>query len=351
MDQKIKLTSFVKSAGWAAKLAPSELLHITSSLKNDDKNLLVGVESSDDASVYKIGEDKALVQTVDFITPIVDDPFVYGQIAAANSLSDVFAMGAEVLNALNIVGYDSCNLTKEILNEILAGGSSKVEECGGVVVGGHTIETPEMYYGLSVTGLVHPNKIWRNNTPKIGDVLILTKPLGSGILSTAIKADMALKEEIDELSFFLARLNQKATKSLKDFKVNSCTDITGFGLLGHAKEMAGDSFTLVFENLHVIFLQSALKYASIGLIPSGSYKNLEFIKNEITCKNEINPLLYDAQTSGGLLVSLDEKDAQKALKMIQENGDERASIVGYVKKRENKPLEIVWNMVWYYLWC
>ncbi len=322
-------------------MAPSELSHITSSLQDDDKNLLVGISSSDDASVYKIDDDRALVQTVDFITPIVDDPYLYGQIAAANSLSDVFAMGGEVLNALNVVGFDSCNLTKEILSEILAGGASKVKECGGIIVGGHTIETPEMYYGLSVTGVVHPKKIWRNNTPKIGDVLILTKPLGSGILSTAIKADMALKNEIDELSFFLARLNQKATKSLKDFNVNSCTDITGFGLLGHAKEMAGDSFTLVFENLHVSFLQSALKYASMGLIPAGSYKNFEFIKDDITCKNEISPILYDAQTSGGLLVSLDEKDAQKALRIIQENGDERASIVGYVKKREDKAIEIV----------
>lgn len=321
-------------------MAPSELSQITSLFQTDDKNLLVGTQNSDDASVYKIDDTIALVQSVDFITPIVDDPYMYGQIAAANSLSDIFAMGAKVLNALNIVGFDSCNLNEEILHEILSGGVSKVKECGGIITGGHTIETPEMYYGLSVTGVVNPQNFWRNNTPKVGDILILTKPLGSGILATAIKADLASHEDIKEASFFMSRLNQKASESLKDFRVNSCTDITGFGLLGHAKEMA-NGVTLVFESENIPFLKNAEYFSSLGLIPEGSYKNLEFIKSSINHQKEINPLLHDAQTSGGLLVSIDEKDALKALEKIKENGDEMARIVGHVITQEDKTLKVL----------
>lgn len=309
--------------------------------KTDDKNLLVGIQNSDDASVYKIDENIAIVQSVDFITPIVDDPFMYGQIAATNSLSDIFAMGAKVLNALNVVGFDSCNLNEEILKEILAGGVKKVKECGGVITGGHTIETPEMYYGLSATGVVHPQKFWRNNTPKIGDILILTKPLGSGILSTAIKADLATKEQITKASAFMSRLNQKASEVLMEFRVSSCTDITGFGLLGHAKEMANENVTLVFESESIPCFDGAREYANMGLIPAGSYKNLEFVKPHTLSKNELDPLFYDAQTSGGLLVSINEKDADLALEKIQQNGDEMAKIVGYVTKREEKSLKVI----------
>lgn len=324
-------------------MAPSELSQITKLLEVEDKNLLVGLQDCDDASVYKIDEKTALVQSLDFITPIVDDPFTYGQIAAANSLSDIFAMGAKVLNALNIVGFDSCNLNQEILNEILAGGASKVKECGGIITGGHTIETLEMYYGLSVTGVVDPKKIWRNNTPKIGDILILTKPLGSGILSTAIKADLASLDDIKEVSFFMSRLNQKACEVLCEFEVSSCTDITGFGLLGHAKEMAHKGVCLVFDQSKVPTFKSAENFANMGLIPAGSYKNFDYIKSSLFYKQELelNPILYDAQTSGGLLVCVSEKDGFKALKKIHENGDERAQIIGYITAPKANLIEVI----------
>ena len=188
-------------------MAPGELNKVIGKLDDcSDENLLVGISSSDDASVYKIDNEKAIVQTVDYITPVVDDPFVYGQIAAANSLSDIFAMGADVLTAMNLVGFDGCNHQKEVLGEILQGGLSKVKECGGIVVGGHTIETPEMTYGLSVSGLVHPKKIFRNNTLRVGDVLILTKPIGMGVLTTAIKADLLDEKTVKNTAKILVRI-------------------------------------------------------------------------------------------------------------------------------------------------
>jgi len=271
-----------------------------------------------------------LVQTVDFITPVVDDPFIYGQIAAANSLSDVFAMGAEVINALNLVGFDSCNQPYEILREILEGGLDKVKECGAVVVGGHTIETPEMYYGLSVTGLVHPKKFWKNNTPLAGDVLILTKPLGLGILTTAIKADLVNDSELKEAVGVMRQLNLYASRGLKDLRVNACTDITGFGLIGHGLEMAKNA-TLELESAKIPILKSAVNYANMGIIPAGSYANKEF-SSKLCNSDEI--IFYDAQTSGGLLISIDERDANEALLRLKDFGYEFATIIGEVKQKE-----------------
>ncbi len=282
----------------------------------------------------------ALIQTLDFITPIVDDPYIYGQIAAANSLSDVFAMNGKVKTALNIVGYDNCNLNNEILKEILQGGFDKVKESGGLILGGHTIQSSEMFYGLSVTGKGKCKRIWKNNTPEVGDILILTKPIGTGIISTAIKADLATKQDTKEISLSMARLNMYAKEALKNFEVHACTDITGFGLLGHAKEMANENVTLVFNQNDICYFKNALKYETQGLIPAGSYKNYDFIKNDINFK-DINISLCDAQTSGGLLIAISPKDAQKALQKIINNGDEYAKIIGYAKKREDKALEII----------
>ncbi len=320
-------------------MAPEELQHCISELNEDDKRVLVGLKHSDDASVYKLGKF-ALVQTLDFITPIVDEPYTFGQIAAANSLSDVFAMNAKVLNALNIVGYDNCNLNSEILKEILQGGFDKVKESGGFILGGHTIQNSEMFYGLSVTGKTKVKNIWRNNTPKVGDVLILTKPIGTGIISTALKANLATSEDAKEICSSMTRLNMYARNVLKKFKISACTDITGFGLLGHAKEMSRDDITIVLNKNDISFFKNVFKYANEGLIPEGSYKNYDFVKNSLKDEN-INLALCDAQTSGGLLVAIDEKDASKALKRLQENGDENASIIGFVKKREKKALEII----------
>ena len=304
------------------------------------ENVLVGMDSSDDAAVYKIDENNALVQTVDIITPVVDDPYMYGQIAAANSLSDVFAMGAKVATAMNIVGFDGCNHPKEVLREILDGGQSKVKECGGVVVGGHTIETPEMLYGLSVSGFVHPEKIYRNNTPRIGDLLILTKPLGMGILTTAIKADMLSLDSVKNVAYILSQLNYKASIIMQEYDVSACTDVTGFGLFGHAAEMADDRITIKFDYNNIPVMQEAKEMADIGIIPAGTYNNMSYLKDKIKYSQELEDdiILYDAQTSGGLLIAVLPKDALKLLKSLKNAGYEYSSIIAEVCEREEKSL-------------
>ncbi|CZE45727.1 selenide%2C water dikinase [Campylobacter geochelonis] len=295
-------------------------------------NLLSSTDSNEDASVFKISDDLALVQTLDFITPVVDDPFVFGQIAAANSLSDIFAMGAKPLNALNIVGFDSCHFSDEILAEILAGGKSKISECGAQLVGGHSIQTPEMYYGLSVTGVVNPTKFWANNTAKVGDLLILTKPLGTGILSTAIKADFLSLDEVKEAAFYMSQLNFYALSALCDVQVHACTDITGFGFLGHSLEMIRDDIGFEIQTMSLPIIKSVQKCLDMGLIPAGSYRNQEFIKPNLNTLPDI--LLCDAQTSGGLLVAISEKEVNLALKRLKEAGYESAAIVGKVCQRK-----------------
>lgn len=297
--------------------------------------MLTGTTNNEDAAVFRINDEMALVQTLDFITPVVDDPFLYGQIAAANSLSDVFAMGGKVLNALNIVGFDSCNLTSEILNEIMAGGASKVGECGGVVIGGHSIETAEMYYGLSVTGVVRPDAFWANNTAKIGDTLILTKPLGTGILATAIKADLLNMTQIAEAVDIMAMLNFYATKALDDIKVHACTDITGFGLLGHLSEMLNDNISFEIFTQNIPLISSAVDMANMGIIPEGSYRNREFAKNFVN-NDDFDILLCDAQTSGGLLIAVSQNNANKALKRLIDIGYTRAQIIGITKENNQE---------------
>lgn len=299
----------------------------------------MGSEGSEDASVYRLDDECALVQTVDFITPVVNDPYMYGQIAAANSLSDVFAMGGEVVTALNLVGFDGCHHPYELLREILEGGRDKVLECGGVVTGGHTIETPEMYYGLSVTGRVHPKRFWRNNTPQIGDVLVLTKPLGMGVLSTAIKADMLSRSEILEAANSMAMLNVYAMRILREYSVHACTDVTGFGLLGHGLEMANNKVTLAFNEDSIPILQSAKTYADMGIIPAGTYANKTHVN--FTCKEVDNILLYDAQTSGGLLVSIAESEAKEALPKLQDAGYEFSAIIGEVGELKESPVVVI----------
>ena len=288
--------------------------------------MLSNIGTNEDASVFKITDDIALVQTLDFITPVADDPFIFGQIAAANSLSDVFAMGGRVLNALNIVGFDSCNLSGEILGEILCGGRDKVAECGGVIVGGHTIETQQMYYGLSVTGVVSPSRFWSNNSAREGDVLILTKPLGTGVLSTAIKADLLNSAQIKQAVETMRQLNFYAVDALKDIKVTAATDVTGFGLLGHLSEMLNDknSFEIYTGNVPVIAV--AREFADMGIIPEGSYKNREFA-SKFVC-GEADILLYDAQTSGGLLLAVPQSEANSALSRLKGAGYENSAVVG-----------------------
>ena len=324
-------------------MGPGDLKHSVCSLIPDDENVLVGFENSEDACVYKLHDDEALVQTLDFITPVVDDPFIYGKIAAANSLSDIFAMGAEVKTALNIVGFDSTNHQKEVLVEILRGGNEKIKECGGVLMGGHTIESPEMYYGLSVTGLIHPDMIYRNNTPKIGHVLVLTKPIGMGILTTAIKRDLLGEPTMLEAIKVMQELNYMPSKLLRGFKVSACTDVTGFGLLGHALESTNDGVSIKIDAAEVPIMTDAIALSLDGVVPGGTKKNMAYLQDKVAftkSAEHLRLMLCDAQTSGGLLVSMDERDAKEYIKMIEEYSFGYARIIGSVEPRGLVAIEV-----------
>ena len=323
-------------------MGPGDLKHIISALIPEDENIVVGFEKSEDAAVYKINENEAIVQTLDFITPVVDDPYFYGQIAAANSLSDVFAMGAEVKTAMNIVGFDRCNIPMEALGEILRGGNDKIKECGGVLLGGHTIESPEMYYGLSVTGIIHPDKVLRNNSAKAGDVLVLTKPLGMGILTTAIKRDLLDIASMKEAVKIMATLNHKTSQIMREFRVSACTDITGFGLLGHAMESCNDNITLNIHANEVPMLEIAKEKANEKIIPGGTLKNRKYLEEMIDFRSELDfatkTLLFDAQTSGGLLISIHKDDAKNFLSRIEEETYGYAKIIGEVIPKQDKSI-------------
>ncbi len=319
-------------------MAPGELTHLLADYKSSDERVLVGIGSSDDAAVWKIDDKRALIQTLDVITPVVDDPYYYGQIAAANSMSDIFAMGGEVATAMNMVGFDGCNHPKEVLSEILAGGATKVQECGGVIVGGHTIETPEMIYGLSVSGFADIDKIYRNDTPRVGDLLILTKPLGIGIATTAIKADML--SNIKDIVSIMAQLNYRASVLMRDFDVSAVTDITGFGLAGHSYEMSGEGrVTIEFEYNSLPILKDAIDLANMGIIPAGTYNNKSYISSKTDWRAKADDIIfYDAQTSGGLLIAVSSKDAKELLNRLIGEGYEYSAIIGEIKPPQEKAL-------------
>lgn len=311
---------------------------------HDDK-LLVGMDTSDDAAVYKINDDSAIILTMDFFTPIVDDPYKYGQVAAANSLSDVYAMGGKPLTAMNIVCFPNC-LSMDVLGQILKGGADKVLEAGAVIVGGHTVEDNEPKYGLSVMGMVHPSRVVTNSGAKPGDVLILTKPLGLGILNTAIKADMLETDIINIAVDTMAYLNKDACEAMQTVGVNSCTDITGFGLLGHALEMAeGSKATLEIWSDYMPIIKESVELARMGIIPGGTYKNQAHIGGRVNFKNaikqEIKDILYDPQTSGGLLISVNEDKSQELLKLLREKNITDFNIIGRVKEIGANPLEVI----------
>lgn len=299
--------------------------------------LLVGTETSDDAAVYRISEELAVIQTVDFFTPVVDDPYLFGQIAAANALSDVYAMGGDPKLALNLAAFPNC-LDIEILGEILRGGADKVLEAGAVLAGGHTISDEEPKYGLCVTGFVHPEKMWKNYGAQTGDILILTKPLGSGILSTAVKGELASEKEINEAVRVMTTLNKYARDAAEGITVHSCTDITGFGLAGHAMEMAkGSRKTFVIDTGTIPVISGVQEYAEMGLIPAGAYRNREYLEADIqsTAAGWREDLLFDPQTSGGLLFAVPAKDAGKFLERLAGLKLPSAPI-GIVKEQEDK---------------
>lgn len=326
-------------------MGPDALAQVLCHLpKFSDPNLIVGFDTSDDAAVYKISEELALIQTVDIFPPVVDDPYEYGRIAAANSLSDVYAMGGIPKLAMNIFCFPE-ELPKETLTAILQGGYEKVAEAGAIVVGGHTIKDPVPKYGLSVTGFVHPGKVLKNNGVRPGDVLILTKALGTGILTTAAKGGLLSDGEYRSMIDSMARLNRFAAQLMETEPViHACTDITGFGFLGHSYEMAsGSGCSLYIDSNRVPALPGALDYASMGLVPANTYKNREYLDDLVllssSLREDLGDLLFDPQTSGGLLIALPEKRGEDFLRRLKETVPV-AEIVGYAEDYKEYPLYV-----------
>lgn len=311
----------------------------------EDPNVLVGLETSDDAGVYKITEDLAIVQTVDYFTPIVDDPYMFGQIAAANALSDVYAMGAVPKTALNIVGFPIKKLPEEMLAQILLGASDKVKEAGAVIIGGHSIEDQEPKFGLSVTGFVHPERVFKNYGAKIGDVLVLTKPIGVGILTTGIKRNAVTEEQEANVTEVMATLNKTASETLCSYRPHAVTDVTGFGLLGHAFEMAKASkVSFIIDHEAVPLLDGTYELANKGIIPGGSKANANWLVDVVHYDDSLTEstraILCDAITSGGLLISLPKKKAETYIKELQAKGIHEARIIGEVIEKQEKALYV-----------
>lgn len=320
MDE-IKLTKLASCAGCGAKVGAGVLAELLGDIKvHHDPNLLVGFDKSDDASVYQISEDLALVQTVDFFPPIADDPYLFGQIAATNALSDVYAMGGEPKTALNIMCVPE-NMAKEAVHEILRGGYDKVYEAGALITGGHSIYDDEPKYGLAVTGFVDPKKMLTNSAAKPDDVLILTKPIGIGILTSAMKADLCTEETKRYAYTLMSTLNKMARDVMVKYRVHSCTDITGFGLLGHTYEMAQGSDVAVTLNTKAIdLIPESLEFARMGILPAGMYRNRQYAEHAVDCgavELAVQDMLYDPQTSGGLLIAADPADASALLADLQ----------------------------------
>ena len=312
--------------------------------KQTDPNVLIGFDTADDAGVYRLAPDLALVQTVDFFTPIVDDPYTFGQIAAANALSDVYAMGGRPISALSIVGFPNTGRDVEVLERIVQGGLSKMQEAGCAVIGGHSIGDEEIKFGYAVTGLVNPARVWSNAAARPGDRLLLTKRIGTGVISTALKQNRASETAVKAAAESMLTLNRAASEAAMPFQVSSATDITGFGLLGHAREMAaGSKVSLVIDSAAVEFLPGALDCARANFIPAGLKRNIEFIAGCVEFSNgvaeEVRTLLFDPQTSGGLLLSVAPEDAPRLLSALRERNVPAREIGEVVEK--TKPLILV----------
>ena len=312
----------------------------------DAPNLIVGINPADDAGVYKLSSELALVQTVDLITAIVDDPFTFGRVAAANSLSDVYAMGGKPITAMNIITFPSETMDIAVMTKILSGALEKLNQAGVTLVGGHSVRDNELKFGMCVTGTVHPQKVITKSSAKAGDRLILTKPLGTGILVTALKAGMLKSETRAGMIRQMERLNEKAAGVMMSMGVNAATDITGFGLIGHACEMAQNSRVAIeiFCD-RVPFIEEALEFASQGLIPEGMYANMEFrldmVDNSKKIDEDLLAILNDPQTSGGLLISVAAEKAEAVLACIRQQGDEEAAIVGQVLSQPESQIILV----------
>ena len=341
MENEVKLTKLASCAGCGAKVGAGTLCNLLEGFQTHyDERLLVGYDKSDDASVYQVSEELAIVQTTDFFPPIVDDPFMYGQIAATNALSDVYAMGGEPRLALNIMCIPE-KMDKNTVQEILRGGYAKAYEAGAIITGGHTIHGAEPIYGLAVTGFVQPDKVWTNSGARAGDVLILTKPLGVGILTTAAKAELVEQALLDKLYVQMSTLNKYAHDVLVNYSVHACTDVTGFALLGHSLEMAqGSGVTVHISVQDVPYHKEAYEMADMGFIPAGAYRNRDFAEASVKVIGDVaralQDICYDPQTSGGLLCAVPEAEAAACLAELQAVAD--AAVIGYVTEQLEQPI-------------
>ena len=317
MEENVKLTKLAKCAGCGAKVGAGVLAQLLEGIQvHKDPNLLVGFDKSDDASVYKVSDELALVQTLDFFPPIADDPYTFGQIAATNALSDIYAMGGDPKLALNIMCVPE-DMPKDTVHQILRGGYEKVYEAGALITGGHSIFDDEPKYGRSVTGFVHPDKILTNSGAKEGDVLLLTKPIGIGILTSAMKADLCSKESTELAMRLMTTLNKNGRDAMVKYRVHACTDVTGFALMGHLLEMAqGSDLRAEVEVSAVDLIPEALEFARMGVLPAGMYRNRTFAEQWVDAGQTeiaVQDMLYDPQTSGGLLMAVDPADADALL--------------------------------------
>lgn len=339
METQVKLTKLASCAGCGAKVGAGTLVHMLEGFQTHyDPRLIVGYDKSDDASVYVLDENTALVQTTDFFPPIVDDPYLYGQIAATNALSDIYAMGGEPKLALNIMCL-APSMDKKDVQEILRGGYDKAYEAGAIITGGHTIQGAEPIYGLAVSGFVHPKKVLTNSGAKPGDVLILTKPLGIGILTTAAKADLVSDDVLKRIYTQMATLNKAARDIMVKYPVNSCTDVTGFSLMGHSFEMAqGSECSLHLKISQIPFHSEAYEMAEMGFIPAGAYRNREYAQAGVRIVGNVTrameDICYDPQTSGGLLMSIPKSHANACLKELQ-TVIPQATTIGYVTELQD----------------
>jgi len=308
-------------------------------------DLLVGLETSDDAGVYKLRDDLAIIQTVDFFTPVVDDPYTFGQIAAANAMSDVYAMGGRPLTAMNIICFPVKTMEISVLQEVLRGGLDKIKEAGALLVGGHSVEDDEFKYGLSVTGVIHPDGVLKNTGARAGDLLVITKPLGLGIINTAIKGNMADTALINKAVKVMSTLNSLPAEEFNNFQVSACTDVTGFGLLGHACEMIdGLDLGIRLYADKVPIINEAIDLARMGLIPAGTYRNRDFRKGCLIGFDKVDKaiadILFDPQTSGGLLIAVPRDEAEAYVERLQGKGIESAAVIGEFVEEPAGKIEI-----------
>jgi selenide,water dikinase len=332
-----KLTACVKAGGCASKLSPKVLDRVLATVPRvANPNVLVGYDTSDDAGVYQISPEIGLVQTVDFFTPIVDDPYTYGAIAAANALSDVYAMGGRPISALSILAWPASGHLDD-LEAILRGGAEKIHEAGAVVLGGHSVSDEELKFGYAITGIVDPSRIKANSGARAGDALVFTKRIGTGVVSTALKREIARESDVEASIESMLTLNRSACEAMLAFDVHGCTDVSGFGLLGHARELAcGSGVTLEIDSTRVRFLPGAVEYAHAGAISGGLKNNREFVEPFVESPGPIDDLLFDPQTSGGLLISLPEAEVEQFIAQYP-----AAYRVGRVIPQARKALHIV----------